>query len=219
MTPLNLKPRPTRFRFHLWAASLALLTSGAMTELNPNSAQRSAANASITAAAEPLAASPEQSHSTPAAPLTTPSATPLSTSLSASLSTSLPTSLPTSLTVQRADLLPELPLWLWLIGGTLVVAISLPKIGWIAGLIVIGEREVGIVTKKFAAKSLPAGRLLALNGEAGLQADTLPPGWHFGYFPWQYSIKKDGLIVIPQGEIQRWQYHSPRAHPRPNHRL
>jgi uncharacterized membrane protein YqiK len=197
MTPLNLKPRPTRFRFHLWAASLALLTSGAMTELNPNSAQRSAANASITAAAEPLAASPEQSHSTPAAPLTTPSATLLSTSLSASL----PTSLPTSLTVQRADLLPELPLWLWLIGGTLVVAISLPKIGWIAGLIVIGEREVGIVTKKFAAKSLPAGRLLALNGEAGLQADTLPPGWHFGYFPWQYSIKKDGLIVIPQGEI------------------
>jgi uncharacterized membrane protein YqiK len=105
------------------------------------------------------------------------------------------------LAVQQAGLLPDLPGWLWLIGGTLVLAISIPRIGWIAGLIVIGEREVGVVTKKFAAKSLPAGRLLALNGEAGLQADTLPPGWHFGYFPWQYSIKKDGLVIIPQGEI------------------
>ncbi len=94
-----------------------------------------------------------------------------------------------------------LPTWLVVVGGVVIMVMALPQIGWIAGLIVIGEREVGIVTKKFAAKSLPAGRLLALNGEAGLQADTLPPGWHFGYFPWQYSVKKDSVVVIPQGEI------------------
>jgi uncharacterized membrane protein YqiK len=71
------------------------------------------------------------------------------------------------------------------------------------GLVVIGEREVGIVVKKFTLgrKGLPAGSLIAMNGEAGLQADTLAPGWHWGYFPWQFAVKKEGVIVVPQGEI------------------
>jgi uncharacterized membrane protein YqiK len=94
-----------------------------------------------------------------------------------------------------------LPMWLYPIGGVILLLVFLPKVGWIAGLIVIGEREVGIVTKKFSAKSLPPNRLIALNGEAGLQADTLPPGWHFGYFPWQYNVNRDSVIVVPQGEI------------------
>ncbi|MHC5827486.1 MAG: flotillin family protein, partial [Nostoc sp.] len=71
------------------------------------------------------------------------------------------------------------------------------------GLVVIGEREVGIVVRKFtlSGRGLPPGSLIALNGEAGLQADTLAPGWHWGYWPWQYSVKKESVIVIPQGEI------------------
>jgi uncharacterized membrane protein YqiK len=95
----------------------------------------------------------------------------------------------------------SLPVWVYPIAGFVVLLIFLPRVGWIAGLIVIGEREVGIVTKKFSAKSLPPNRLIALNGEAGLQADTLPPGWHFGYFPWQYNINRDPVVVVPQGEI------------------
>lgn len=94
-----------------------------------------------------------------------------------------------------------IPLWFYPIGAGILILLFLPKIGWIMGLIVIGEREVGIVTKKFAARSLPPGRLIALNGEAGLQADTLPPGWHFGYFPWQYGVRKEPVVVIPQNEI------------------
>jgi uncharacterized membrane protein YqiK len=70
-----------------------------------------------------------------------------------------------------------------------------------SGLVVIKEREVGIVIKKFGSLSLPAGRLVALNGEAGYQADTLAPGWHFGYFPWKYRVVKVPVLVIPQGEI------------------
>jgi uncharacterized membrane protein YqiK len=96
---------------------------------------------------------------------------------------------------------PSLPLWIYPLGGAFLILIFLPNIGWVAGLIVIGEREVGVVTKKFSRKSLPAGRLIALNGEAGLQADTLAPGWHFGYFPWQYSVQKAALVWIPQDEI------------------
>jgi uncharacterized membrane protein YqiK len=72
-----------------------------------------------------------------------------------------------------------------------------------AGLVVISEREVGIIVKKvsFAGKQLPPGRLVALNGEAGYQADTLAPGWHWGYWPWQYSVRKESVVVVPQGEI------------------
>ncbi|MCC5631142.1 flotillin family protein [Nostoc sphaeroides CHAB 2801] len=85
-----------------------------------------------------------------------------------------------------------------LIGG-LVIFVPL----FFGGLVVIGEREVGIVVRKFtlSGRGLPAGSLIALNGEAGLQADTLAPGWHWGYWPWQYSVKKESIIVIPQGEI------------------
>nr|WP_231663147.1 SPFH domain-containing protein [Pseudanabaena sp. 'Roaring Creek'] len=94
------------------------------------------------------------------------------------------------------------PLWVWVIGGVVIVFIFLPQMGWILGLIVVGEREVGIVVKKFSLRGdLPPGQLVALNGEAGYQADTLAPGWHFGFYPWQYSVRKESVVVIPQGEI------------------
>ena len=85
------------------------------------------------------------------------------------------------------------------IGGAVLICIPL----FLGGLVVIGDREVGIVSKKFSfgGKSLPPGDLIALNGEAGYQADTLPPGWHWGYWPLQYNVRKESLTVVPQGEI------------------
>src|SRR5215475_10992092 len=70
-----------------------------------------------------------------------------------------------------------------------------------SGFVLIRERQVGIVVKRFATNSLPPGRLIALAGEAGYQADTLAPGLHFGYWPWQYRILKVPVTVVPQGEI------------------
>ena len=69
------------------------------------------------------------------------------------------------------------------------------------GIVVIGEMQVGVVAKKFASRSLAPGRLVALEGEAGYQADTLAPGWHFFLWPWQYSVTKESVIIVPQGEI------------------
>jgi uncharacterized membrane protein YqiK len=82
-----------------------------------------------------------------------------------------------------------------LLGGAIVVSC--------AGLVVISERQVGIVAKKFSysGRALPPGRLIALNGEAGYQADTLAPGWHWGYWPWQYGVRKEPMMIVPQGEI------------------
>jgi hypothetical protein len=85
-----------------------------------------------------------------------------------------------------------------LVGG---VVIFVPL--FFGGLVVIGEREVGVVVKKFShsGHGLPPGRLIALEGEAGYQADTLAPGWHWGYWPWQYNVRKESVTVVPQGEI------------------
>lgn len=94
-----------------------------------------------------------------------------------------------------------LPGWIIPIAGTVLFIILIPRIGFIFGLVVVGEHEVGVVVKKFSSKSLPAGRLIALENEAGYQADTLAPGWHWGYWVWQFTVRKEPVIVIPQGEI------------------
>jgi uncharacterized membrane protein YqiK len=69
------------------------------------------------------------------------------------------------------------------------------------GMVLIRERQVGIIVKRFASRALTPGRLLALDGEAGYQAETLAPGLHFGYWRWQYRIIKAPVTVVPQGEI------------------
>lgn len=91
----------------------------------------------------------------------------------------------------------------WLAWPLAAVGIGVAVLMIVSGLslVMISERQVGIVVKKFSTRSLPAGRLVALNGEAGYQADTLTPGWHFGYWPWQYNVMKVPVLSIPQGEI------------------
>lgn len=82
-----------------------------------------------------------------------------------------------------------------------IVLVVIGGVVALTGLVIISERQVGIVVKRFASKSLPPDRLIALHGEAGYQADTLAPGFHLGYFPWLYNIRKVPVTVIPQGEI------------------
>jgi uncharacterized membrane protein YqiK len=85
-------------------------------------------------------------------------------------------------------------IWYWCL---LALAIFIIK----SSFVLIRERQVGVVVKRFAKQSLLPGHLIALNGEAGLQADVLAPGLHFGYWPWQYRIIKFAVTVVPQGEI------------------
>ena len=53
----------------------------------------------------------------------------------------------------------SIPIWIYPLGAMFLVFIFIPKIGWTLGLIAIGEREVGIVVKKFSSKNLPSSRL------------------------------------------------------------
>jgi uncharacterized membrane protein YqiK len=82
-----------------------------------------------------------------------------------------------------------------------LVAAAVALIPLATGLVYIRDREVGIVVKRYAAFSLPPGRLVATAGEAGLQAATLPPGVHFGLWWWQFDVRRVPFVVIPQGRI------------------
>ena len=86
----------------------------------------------------------------------------------------------------------------------------------IAGLKLIGDYQVGILTKKMFGKTMPQGRVVARNGEVGVQADILMPGlyWRIPIIwkihkvpvteitPYEVGIVEsiDG-IAIPQGRL------------------
>jgi uncharacterized membrane protein YqiK len=72
------------------------------------------------------------------------------------------------------------------------------------GLVIVPEDRIGLVTKKFVLwgkQSLPEGRIIATEGEAGFQAQTLAPGVYFGKWFWQYAINFQPFAVIPTGKI------------------
>ena len=76
---------------------------------------------------------------------------------------------------------------------------------WLFGVVIVPDNSIGVVTKKFALfgsnRRLPDGRIIALNREAGYQADTLPPGLHVGFWPWQYKVDRVQFLTIPPGKI------------------
>ncbi|MBX3721653.1 MAG: hypothetical protein KF713_07440 [Turneriella sp.] len=73
------------------------------------------------------------------------------------------------------------------------------------GIVVVPNDAVGIVNKRFSLfgthRTLPDGAIIALKGEAGLQADTLAPGLHYWLWPWQYDISLEDFVTIPEGKI------------------
>jgi hypothetical protein len=86
--------------------------------------------------------------------------------------------------------------------GGLLVLLRLTKS--LLGIVVIDELEIGVVTNKFARTSLGAGRLIALEAEAGLQADTLAPSWHFFYGPGNMPLTKSQLRWYRKAKLA-WQ--------------
>lgn len=61
---------------------------------------------------------------------------------------------------------------------------------------------VGVVEKLWSASgSVSEGRIIALDGEAGVQAELLRGGLHCGFWRWQYVIHKAPLVTIAQGKV------------------
>jgi uncharacterized membrane protein YqiK len=88
--------------------------------------------------------------------------------------------------------------------GLIVLLVAIKWLPWLFGVRVVPDDSIGVITKKFVlsgAQNLPAGKIIAMNGEAGYQAYTLPPGMHFGYFPWQYTVELVKFFTVPQGKV------------------
>ena len=86
---------------------------------------------------------------------------------------------------------------LWVASGLLV---GMGFFVLLLGTWVIPENASGLVVKRYG-RALPAGRLVAMEGEAGYQARLLSPGWYFGLWRWAYRVQKIPLVVIRPGEI------------------
>jgi uncharacterized membrane protein YqiK len=99
----------------------------------------------------------------------------------------------------------ELIKWGLIIGIPLLVLIFYKFILRVFfGLVIVPEDRIGLVTKKFVLigkQELPEGRIVATEGEAGFQAQTLPPGVYFWKWIWQYEITFQPFTVIPTGQI------------------
>jgi uncharacterized membrane protein YqiK len=87
----------------------------------------------------------------------------------------------------------------------LAIALCVLLMGLIAfwlTTIYIPNNQAGVVEKLWSRLgSVSEGAIIALEGEAGYQADLLRGGLHFGLWRWQYRIHKVRLVTIPQGKI------------------
>jgi uncharacterized membrane protein YqiK len=92
----------------------------------------------------------------------------------------------------------------WVLAFVLVLA-CYKLVFRLFGAVIIPQDSIGIVNKKFVLfgknRTLPDGSIIALNGEAGIQADTLAPGIHFGFYPWQYEVRIERFTQIAEGMI------------------
>lgn len=86
-----------------------------------------------------------------------------------------------------------------MLAGALLIGMAL-VVAFFSSAIYIESQETGVVVRKFGP-NLPSNRVVAVTGEKGPQAAVLGPGWHFGYWPWNYDIEHVRVMDIPAGEL------------------
>jgi uncharacterized membrane protein YqiK len=80
--------------------------------------------------------------------------------------------------------------------GLFVLLLLLTKI-----LVNIGAKEIAIKERRYFGSRMPPGRVVAIEGEVGIQADVLKPGLHFIKWPLERLVKKVPLIEIGPDEM------------------
>ncbi|MCX6715206.1 MAG: SPFH domain-containing protein [Candidatus Uhrbacteria bacterium] len=99
----------------------------------------------------------------------------------------------------------------WWIAAILILIVSFKWWVRVFGIVIIPDNHMGLVNVKMvffgANKSLPDGKIIALNGEPGYQADTLASGLKYGYWPWKYQIDIIPFLVIPEKKLGLVQAH------------
>ena len=68
-------------------------------------------------------------------------------------------------------------------------------------LVNVGAQEVAIKERRYLGKRMPQGRVVATEGEVGIQADVLKPGLHFVWYPIEAVVRKVPLVEIGADEL------------------
>ena len=65
----------------------------------------------------------------------------------------------------------------------------------------VDAREIAIKERRYLGAKMPPGRVVATEGEVGIQADVLKPGLHLIKFPFERIVRKVPLIEIGADEL------------------
>jgi uncharacterized membrane protein YqiK len=65
----------------------------------------------------------------------------------------------------------------------------------------VGAREIAIKERRYFGARMPPGRVVATEGEVGIQADVLKPGLHRIFWPFEKVVRKVPLIEIGADEM------------------
>src|ERR687883_1396923 len=65
----------------------------------------------------------------------------------------------------------------------------------------VGAREIAIKERRYFGRRMPPGRVVATEGEVGIQADVLKPGLHLIKWPFEKVVSKVRLIEIGSDEL------------------
>ena len=68
-------------------------------------------------------------------------------------------------------------------------------------LVNVGSQEVAVKERRYLGSKMPQGRVVATEGEVGIQADILKPGLHFVFYPIESVIRKVPLVEIGADEL------------------
>src|SRR6476619_8434436 len=68
-------------------------------------------------------------------------------------------------------------------------------------LVNVAAREIAIKERRYLGAQMPPGRVVATEGEVGIQADVLKPGLHLIKWPFEKVVRKVPLIEIGADEM------------------
>jgi uncharacterized membrane protein YqiK len=68
-------------------------------------------------------------------------------------------------------------------------------------LVNVGAKEIAIKERRYMGAKMPPGRVVATEGEVGIQADVLKPGLHLIKWPFEKVVRKVPLIEVGSDEL------------------
>jgi uncharacterized membrane protein YqiK len=98
--------------------------------------------------------------------------------------------------MENLDIVTLLPVLLIALALLIVLIIILRRI-----LVNVDAREIAIKERRYFGAKMPPGRVVATEGEVGIQADVLKPGLHLIKYPFERVVRKVPLIEIGADEL------------------